>query len=82
MTVTDNNDSIIISLIRVYRKKTFTGLFTNYFSFTSYSYKVDLIKTLVDRAHKINNTLLGFHEDITKLMDIFKKHLFPAHLLN
>ena len=24
---------------------------------------------------------LGFHEDITKLMDIFKKNLFPAHLI-
>ena len=40
----------------VYRKKTFTGLLTNYFSFTSYSYKVGLIRTLVDRAYKINNT--------------------------
>ena len=26
-----------------------------------------LIKTLVDRAYKINNTWLGFHEDINKL---------------
>ena len=40
-----------------------------------------LIKTLVDRAYKINNTLLGFHEDITKLMDILKKNLFPAYLI-
>ena len=40
-----------------------------------------LIKTLVDRAYKINNTWLGFHEDITKLMDILKKNLFPAHLI-
>ena len=76
----DNNDPNF-SLTRVYRKKTFTGLLTNYFSFTSYSYKVGLIKTLVDRAYKINNTWLGFHEDITKLMDILKKHLFPAHVI-
>ena len=66
---------------RVYRKKTFTGLLTNYFSFTSYSYKVGLIRTLVDRAYKINNTWLGLHEDITKLMEILKKNLFPAHLI-
>ena len=50
----DNNDPSS-SLTSVYRKKTFTGLLTNYFSFTSYSYKVGLIKTLVDRAYKINN---------------------------
>ena len=65
---------------RVYRKKTFTELLTNYLSFTSYHYKVGLIKTLVDRAYKINNTWLGFHEDITKLMDILKNNIFPAHL--
>jgi len=37
--------------------------------------------TLVDRAYKINNTWLGLHGDITKLMDILKKNLFPAHLI-
>ena len=68
-------------LTRVNGKKTFTGLLTNYFSFTSYSYKVGLIRTLVDRAYKINNTWLGLHEDITKLMEILKRNLFPAHLI-
>ena len=70
------------SLTRVYRKETFTGLLINYFSFTSYSYKMGLIKTLVDRAYKIKNTWLGFHEDINKLTDILKKNLFPAHLID
>ena len=76
----DNHDPSS-SLTRIYRKKTFTGLLTNYFSFTSYSYKVGLIKTLVNRAYKINNTWLGFHEDINNLTDILKKNLFPAHLI-
>ena len=76
----DNNDPNS-SLTSVYRKKTFTGLLTNNFSFTSYFYKVGLIKTLVSRAYKINNTWLGFHEDINKLTDILKKNLFPAHLI-
>ena len=49
----DNNDPNS-SLTNVYRKKTLTGLLTNYFSFTSYSHKVGLIKTLFDRAYKIN----------------------------
>ena len=40
-----------------------------------------LIKTLVDRAYKINNTWLGFHEDINNLTDILKKNFFPAHLI-
>ena len=67
----DNNDPNS-SPTSVYRKKTFTGSLTNYFSFNSYSYEVGLIKTLVDRAYKINNTWLGFHEDINKLTDVLK----------
>jgi len=77
--VFDNNDPISF-LTRVYRKKTFDGLLTNFFNFTSYPYKVGHIRTLVDRAYKINITWLGLHEDITKLMEILKKNLFPANL--
>ena len=76
----DNNDHNSL-LTRVYRQKTFTGLLANYFSFTSHTYKVGLTRTLVDRAYKINNTWLGLHEDITKLIDIVKKNLFLAHLI-
>lgn len=47
-------------LTTVYCKKTFTGLVTNYFSFTLYSYKVGLIRTPVDRAYKITVTTPGW----------------------
>ena len=33
----------------VFHKKTYTGLLLNYFSFVPNCYKLDLIKTLVDR---------------------------------
>ena len=49
----DHQGSFITS---VYRKKTYTGLLPNYFSFTPFKYKLGLIKTLIDRAYKINNT--------------------------
>ena len=48
----DNNDPSRLKT-STYRKNTFTGLLTNFFSFTSFSYKVGLIRTLVDRAYKI-----------------------------
>ena len=57
-SVSDRQGSFITS---VYRKKTFTGLLTNYFSFTPFKYKLGLIKTLIDRAYKINNTTQGWH---------------------
>ena len=66
-------------ITRVFRKKTFIGLLTNYFSFTPFSYKLGLIRTLVDRTYKINNTWEGFNEDIKKLLLILRKSLFPSH---
>ena len=36
---------------------------------------------LVYRAYKLSTTWLGFHEKITKLMDILQKNPFPAHLI-
>ena len=43
----DHRGSIITS---VYRKKTYAGLLTNYFSLTPFKYKLGLIKTLIDSA--------------------------------
>ena len=50
----DNTGPTVVT--RVFRKKTFTGLLTCFFSFTSFSYKTGLVKTLVDRTLKICNT--------------------------
>ena len=60
-SVSDRQGTFITA---VYRKKTYTGLLTNYFSFTPFKYKLGLIKTLIYRAYKINNTTQGFHNDI------------------
>ena len=49
--LTDNSQPLS-PVTRVYRKKIFTGLLTNYFSFTPFSYKLGLIRTLVDRTYK------------------------------
>ena len=68
-------------ITRVYRKKTFTGLVSNYFSFTLFSYKLGIIRTVVDRTYKINNTWEGFNEDIKNLLLILRKNLFPSHIV-
>ena len=70
------------SLNVVYRKKTFTGLITNFYSFTSYSYEIGLIRTLFDRAYKSNNTLAKFNDDVKNLLDIFKKNRYPESLIS
>ena len=77
-----NNKDPCNLLMSVHRKTTFSGLLTNFFSFTSYSYKVGLIRTLVDRAYKINTTLAKFNEDVRSLLQIFKKNQYPESLIN
>ena len=77
-----NNKDPSCFIISVYHKKTFTGLLTIFFSFASFCYKLGLIRTLLDRAYKINNTLLAFNEDVKKLSYILKRNQFPEHLIN
>ena len=66
----------------VYHKKTYTGLLTNYFSFCSYSYKIGLMKTLINRTFKINSSWHGYHEDISNLKIVLRKNLFPSHIID
>ena len=64
------------------RKPTYTGLSTNFFSFTPSKYKNGLIKTLLDRCYKINNTWKGFDNDLKNLTKILNKNQFPTKLIN
>ena len=75
----DENSSFTTS---TFRKTTFTGLLTNFLSFTSFSYKKGLIKTLIDRAHKINSHWDGLNKDLKKVKHILQKNLFPAFLVD
>ena len=59
-----------------------TGLFTNFLCFTPFSYKLGLIRTLIDRAYNVNSTLLGFNKEIKKLSYVLKKNQFPEDLIN
>ena len=68
--------------ISTYRKVTFTGVLTNYLSFTPISYKIGLVKCLIDRVFKVNNTWMGFHVDLKHVCCILKRNCFPEHILN
>ena len=76
----DNKDTCCL-LTLVNRTKTFTGLLANFNSFTSFPYKVGLIRTLIDRACKLNSSLVKFHQDVKSLAYILKNQ-FPEHLVN
>ena len=66
----------------VYRKSTFTGLLQNYKSFVPFTYKKGLIKTLIDRTFRLNNSWVGFHLDLEKLKVILQKNEYPPKLID
>ena len=74
----NNNESDLQTL--VFHKKTYTGLLLNYFSFVPNCYKLGLIKTLVDRIYRINNSWASFHKDLKDLKNILKKNPYPLKM--
>ena len=65
-----------------YCKPTNTGLLTNYTSFTDYNYKTGLIKTLADRATKINSTVQLLKQDLQRVSKTLQRNLFPNNIIN
>ena len=55
LDVVINNNSSDSHVTSIFHKKTYTGLLKKIFSFTSFSYILGLVKTLIDRAYKIIN---------------------------
>ena len=62
--------------ISIYHKTTYTALFRIFFSFIAFSYKIGLVKTLIDRTFKINKNWQGFQNEITKLISTLTKTNF------
>ena len=59
------------------RKKRSIGLFTQYNSFTSFSYKIGLMNRLIPRAFKISSSYIIFHNEIHKIKDTLQKNMYP-----
>ena len=64
----------------VHHKTTYTGVLTIFFSFTAFSYKIGLIKTLTEGIFEINNWR-GFQNDFEKLASTLRKNRFPQYLM-
>ena len=69
-----NNQNLTL---QTYHKSTYTGLLLNFKSFTSFSYKISLIKCLIDRSFKICNNWNSFHNDIGNIKSNLIKNAHP-----
>ena len=75
--------SIIKNLtLQTYYKSTYTGLLLNFKSFTSFSYKISLIKCLIDRSFKICNNCNSFYNDIENIKSNLIKNAYPPFLID
>ena len=77
--ITSSENKLLTS---VYRKKTFTGLFLSFTSFTPFRYKLGLIKTLIDRAFKISYNWAIFHNETIKIKHLLMKNQFPSKIID
>ena len=68
--------------LQTYHKLTYAGLLVNFKSFTSFSYKISLIKYLIDRSFKICNNWNSFHNDIDSIKSDLIKNAYPPFLID
>ena len=77
--VTFNNNSFSTDL---YRKKTFTGLYSDFASLSPHIYKVNLVRSLIFRAFNICSSYLSFHIELSRIKGILKENSFPMPLID
>ena len=59
-----------------------TGLYTNFVSFTLYSYKIGLIKTLIDHTYEISSSWTSFNEEISNVKHLLMKNMHLSYLID
>ena len=67
--------------LQTYHKLTYTELLLNFKCFTSFLYKISLIKCLID-SFKICNNWNSFHNDIESIKSNLIKNAYPPFLID
>ena len=73
-----NNQNLTL---QTYHKWTYTGLLLYFKSFTQFSYKISLIKCLIDRSFKICNNRNSFHNDTKNIKSNLTKNVHLPFLI-
>ena len=66
----------------VYRKPTFSGIYTHFDSFLPSSNKIGSLHTLLYRCFRICSDWTKFHLELVKLTDVFKNNGSPENFIN
>ena len=66
----------------VFRKDTFTGLGTSYFSFCVFNFKWNGIITLLNRAYRVSSNFITLHAELEFLKTYFFNNGFPLSFID
>ena len=66
----------------IFRKATFSGVYTNYNSFILETYKIGLVHTLLFRFSKICSIMENFYIEVEHLRSIFKCNNYPVNIID
>ena len=66
----------------VYRKPTFSGVYSNFNSFIRNVYKYGLINTLLFRGFNICSSYEKFHQEVVVLKEFLKLNSFPERIID
>ena len=79
VAITRTDEGFVTNL---YRKNTFSGVFTNFFSFLSIQYKASLVSTLLFRCFHLSSSTTIFHQEVERLRSILAKNSFPLEFVD
>ena len=68
--------------LQIYHKWAYAGLLLNFKSSASFSYKISLIRYLIDRSFKICYNWNSFHNDIENIKSNLVRNPYPPFLIN
>ena len=66
----------------VYRKETFTGVYTNFSSFIPIEHKLGLVYTLIHRGFCLISHMSKFHFETEKLKEILLSNGYSSKLID
>ena len=64
----------------IFRKDTFSGLGTSFFSYCHMKFKINVTKTLLHRAFALTSSYELFHKEVMFLKDYFIQNGYTCHL--
>ena len=67
---------------KVYVKPTNSGLLLHYQSHVDHRYKKGLLRTMLDRAHRLSSSWTHFSDECDRLKTVFSRLKYPKHLVN